>query len=190
MPLYDVTHREVLVNPNDSENYDVIQSAMRELNAKRFKKDCDIIDEAIQAAIDLATANNRLCFTKVGIMLGHSSLLSVKDANHVWNSAAIAYPESTLKGADNSQVGELQRKFIGGLLRWRIALRGETWLVYRRESGKINKHTEKEIRVSEYWINEDYVPAARAAKAFAFGLLYGNPKKFSVEDLAIKWGAK
>lgn len=156
MPLYDVTNKEVLVKPCDAENYDVLQKAVRELDSRRFMKDVRIIDTAIQAAIDEATAKNRLVFTKAGILVGHHSLTPHAEVNHIWESAEIAYPSLLPNGRNDALAGEYQLKFVGGLVRWRISVLADIWLVYRRESGKYNQFTGKEIRVSEYWVNNDY----------------------------------
>jgi hypothetical protein len=154
MPLYDVTHvnKEVLVKPADAENYDVLQGALRVLDARRFAKDIRIIDEALQQAIQHANSKNKLVFTKTGILVGYKSVTPTADTNHIWESALLAYP------GNDEHANELQLRFVGGMVRWRIAVLPEMWLVYRRESGKINKFTDKEIRVSEYWINEEFVP--------------------------------
>jgi len=159
MPLYDVTTRDYLVDPEDAENYDVLQHAMSVINTQRFAKDVRIIDQALQASVKAANKNNKLVFTKAGILVGHASVTPHADVNHVWESAEIAYPTLLpgMKSKDREHAGEMQLKFIGGMTRWRISVRPETWLAYRRDSGKFNQFTGKEIKVSEYWVNEDYV---------------------------------
>jgi hypothetical protein len=158
MPLYDVTHdRDVLVNPRDAENYDILQGALRALDTRRFAKDVRIIDGAIQLSIDEATANNRLVFTKAGILVGHHSLTPHADVNHVWESAELSYPAQLPSGRINEVAAEVQLKFVGGLVRWRISVLVDTWLVYREPNGEHNKFTGKEIRVSKYWVDNNYV---------------------------------
>lgn len=157
MPLYDVTHRDQLVDPIDAENYNVLQNAMRRLDTRRFAKDTRIIDQAIQASVKAANTANRLVFTKAGILVGHASLTPHADVNHIWESAEIAYPSQLPNHRIDEHAVEMQLKFMGGMVRWRISLRPETWLAYRRESGKYNQHTGKEIRVSEYWVDNAYV---------------------------------
>lgn len=164
MPLYDVTHKDVLVKPKDAENYDVLQGALRSLDSRRFAKDIRIIDEALQKAVDEANAKNKLVFTKAGILVGHRSITPTVDTNHIWESSEIAYPSIKRGGHIDEHAGELQLKFVGGLVRWRISILPDMWLAYRRESGKYNKFTGKEIRVSEYWVNNDYVPPMRHIK--------------------------
>jgi hypothetical protein len=159
MPLYDVTHKkDVLVKPKDSENYDVLQAALRNLDTRRFAKDVRIVDEALQQSVDRANAQNKLVFTKTGILVGHHSVTPTADTNHIWDSAEIAYPLKHLNPGSNAAAlaGELQLKFVGGLVRWRISVLPDVWLVYRRESGSTNRFTGKEILVSEYWVNNNY----------------------------------
>jgi hypothetical protein len=160
MPLYDVTnHTPKLVKPQDSESYEVIQKAKKEVGSLRFKKDCDISDVAIDSVIDKAKAGNKLAFLKAGIVFGQSSqLCTVKDYNHIWDTAEIAYPTTGTTGRQRDLLGEYQLRFVGGLLRWRVALQDDTWLVYRRDSGTFNKYTGEEIKISEYWINNNFVP--------------------------------
>jgi len=199
MPLYDVTHKDVLVKPKDAENYDVLQGALKALNAKRFAKDVRIIDEALQQAVDRATSKDKLVFTKTGILVGHHSVAPTTHTTHIWDSAAIAYPmkpvtSQVIKTVNkiNPQLaaamahpnhadlaGELQLKFVGGLVRWRISLREEMWLVYRRESDRENRFTGKVIRVSEYWVNNDYVPPMTHIKHTVSDLM----KKFNRPDI-------
>ena len=173
MPLYDVTNKDVLVNPIDAENYDVIQKAIRNLDARRFMKDVRILDQALQDSVDTATGQNKLVFTKAGILVGHKSVAPHTDVGHLWASAELAYPSLLANGRVDEHAAELHLKFMGGLVRWRISLRPETWLAYRRDSGTFNKFTGKEIKISEYWVNQAYQ--------------FEKKKGFSVDELSAKW---
>lgn len=178
MPLYDVTGSiDKLVDPVDAENYEVLQTAASILDARRLMKDIRILDTAIQLAITTATANNKLVFTKAGILVGHSSVTPTKDTNHIWESAELAYSYTGRKKNDAALATELQLKWVGGMVRWRISMLPQTWLVYRRDSGNVNEFTGKDIKVSEYWINDSYVPKM-------------PPKKrgHTISDLVSKWG--
>lgn len=158
MSLHDITYgRPRKVNPKDAENYDVLQKAKREVGSLRFAKDARIADSAIDDVIAEAKAGNKLVFVKAGIVFGHSSTIcNVKDYNHIWDTAEISYPTVGLTGRQLDLVSEYQLRFVGGLLRWRISLQPDTWLVYRRDSGTYNKYTGEEIKISEYWINNDF----------------------------------
>lgn len=88
--------------------------------------------------------------------MGYDSPLPHKDVLHVWESAEIAFQSLLPNHRTDPHAEEHQLKFVGGLLRWRISLQPDIWLVYRRPSGNFNRFTGKEITVSEYWVNNDY----------------------------------
>ena len=150
-PLTDVTYtpRETFVKPSDIENYDVIQKAMGSLNARSFAKCERILDKGIQEAVNLATDKDRLIFTKLGMIVGDTCLTPHAHREYLWSCALKVFP------GDDELANELRLKFLGGLMRWRVSLRGEQWLVYRRKTGNFNHHTGKEIRVSEYWVRKE-----------------------------------
>jgi hypothetical protein len=157
MPLYDITTRPMLVQPPDAANYDLLQRARKDLGEIRFKKDCRIIDEALDRIIREGQAKNKLVFTKAGFLVGHSTKTPHVDVQHVWDSAELAYPCRLLLNRIDEVAGEMQLKFVGGLVRWRISMLPDTWLVYRQPTDRFNTFTGKEITVSEYWINNDFV---------------------------------
>jgi len=162
MPLYDVTHKDVLVKPSDASNYDLLVKAREMIGTLRFNKDIQIFDSAIDKVVSQATDKNKLIFTKAGFIVGHqSTVLVVKDQRHVWDSADLAFPCHLDGNRIDEHAAETQLKFVGGMMRWRISLRDETWLVYRRPSGTYNKLTGKEITVSEYWVCENYERPAK-----------------------------
>lgn len=179
MPLIDVTipFKPTLVIPKDAENYDVLQAAMRELKAQRMLRDIKTIDDGVQDAITKANANNRLVFTKTGILLGYGSDVPHRLVNHVWESADLVFPSHLPGNRTDQHAEELQLKFCGGLLRWRISLQSDIWLVYRRDTGKYNQFTGKEIKVSEYWVDNNFV-------------FTPPPKKrgFTINELQSQWG--
>jgi hypothetical protein len=157
VPLYDITKGVAPVKPQDAESYELLVKARTELGEIRFKKDCRIIDADLDRIIKEGAAKNKLVFTKAGFIVGHSSLAPHKDVQHVWDSAEIAFPcQLTLNRIDELAL-EHQKKFIGGLVRWRISLLKDIWLVYRQPSGEFNRFTGKEITISQYWINNDFV---------------------------------
>jgi hypothetical protein len=173
MPLYDVTNKDMWVNPRDASNYDVLQKALRELGGISFNKDCEIVRSALDDLVATGLANNKFIFTKAGFLVGHQSILPHVSVNHIWEDAEIVFSTHLLKGRALDQAGELQLKFVGGLVRMCIAERNETWLVYRRPSGMYNKYTGKEITISEYWVNDNYV--------------FEGKQKHTVSDLAQKF---
>jgi hypothetical protein len=160
--LYDVTNKDVRVKPIDAESYELLIKAKTSLGTVRFRKDCSIIDVELARVIAEGEAKNKLVFTKAGFITGHQAIGPKKDIQHIWDSAEIAYPSKLTLNRIDALAGEMQLKFIGGLVRWRISLlNDDTWLVYRQPSGKYNQFTGKEITISMYWIDNSYVPPAK-----------------------------
>ena len=181
MPLYDVTGRpDMLVEPQDAASYELLTYAKKEIGNLRFDKDCRIIDAELKRIVSEGKAKNKLVFTKAGFITGHSSKAPHVDVQHVWDSAEMAFPTKMTLNRYNENAGENQLKFIGGLVRWRISLLDDTWLVYRQPSGTFNKFTGKEITISEYWINDDYIYEGPVKKKSGLDL----------SGLSEKWGAR
>jgi hypothetical protein len=157
--LYDVTipFRPTLVKPKDAASYDLLCKARKNIGEIRFQKDCRIIDAALEKLVVEGQAKNKLIFTKAGFLVGHQSQAPHVEVQHVWDSAEFAFPSQMTLNRTDELAAECQLKFVGGLVRWRISMLDDTWLVYRRESGKFNKFTGKEITVSEYWIDNNFV---------------------------------
>lgn len=175
--LIDVTNTDTLIRPQDAESFELIQSAKKQLGNVRFSKCCKIIDKELDRLTELGESKNKLVFTKAGFMVGRSPSAPEDDVTYIWDSAEIAYPALISENHYDEIAIETQLKFVGGFVRWRISLRDETWLVYRQPSGKYNKHTGREITVSEYWVNDDFVFSP-------------TPKrKNTIQDLARKFGS-
>ena len=64
-------------------------------------------------------------------------------------------------------------------MRWRISLLPQMWIVLRRDSDTYNQHTGKLIKISEYWINENFVVTPPEPKQ--------KNKGFNIQDLKDKF---
>lgn len=160
MPLYDVsTPKHAIVNPKDAEAYEKIQRMKHILSKKSFDRCVDIIDEAIEKSVNIANKNNRMIFTKAGILVGRNPVADDADANYIWNCAEETYNSDGKTQRDRLLAGEMQLKLVGGLTRWRISKRDELyWLTFKTDHGTFNALTGKPITVSNYFVNEDFVP--------------------------------
>jgi hypothetical protein len=149
MPLYDVTKKpDKLIKPDDGESYEYIQKAKKSLNPKSFKKMTQTIDVALEHL--RPSKESGLVWTKCGALFGYNSNEPLRDINHLWQNA-----EKVIND------GEMVLKLVGGLLRWRISLiESDIWLMYRQDTDKINPKSGKEIKVSTYWIDNNYNPPA------------------------------
>jgi hypothetical protein len=150
MPLYDVTHIESLVKPTSAYEYEPVQALEKKLPANTFDRIVKTVDEAIEHV--RPTQKSKLVWTRMAALFGNNSLEPKKHIDHMWDKII------QITGED------LARLAIGGLLRWRISLRDETWLVYRRDSGDRDPLTNKLITISEYWIDNNYRPKNQKPK--------------------------
>lgn len=142
MPLHDVTHgKECLVDPDRLETNPFIEALKRKLPKQTFCRLLTTVDEAIEHSIQ---GEEKLTWTKAGALFGHHSLEPKYRVEHLWEKI-------------KSIVGDGKEclKTVGALLRWRMALREEDWLVYRRDIEEWDEDTGDEIRISEYWIRND-----------------------------------
>jgi hypothetical protein len=149
--LTDVTNKPSKVKPSDAESYDVIQAVKRKIPSQSWDRIVETVDEAIESSIQ---DSGKLTWTKTGVLFGHGSLQPKRHVDHLWDNVIKAV------GDDKNCL-----MAVGGLLRWRISVRKETWLVYRRETGDVDPISGKNITVSEYWINQSYVPPVQASVA-------------------------
>jgi len=155
MPLYDVTYKKnKLIDPGESGSFEVIDAIRRKRSMNTFNRIKKTIDEAVDSVEP--SKKSRLVWTKAGALFGPGSLQPHKNVEHLW--------ENIIKSVGNDRMCLIA---LGSLLRWRISKRPEKWLVYRRESDVVDAATGKTIKISEYWIDEDFVfrhPKAPATK--------------------------
>lgn len=170
MPLFDVTNpRPVLVKPNQAYSFEFIQAMVRKLNQKTFDRMVQTVDEAVDS--QKPSARSRLVWTRSAALFGRGSLQPRKHVDHLWENAEQA-----------TGPGEFCLQAVGGLLRWRISRRDETWLVFRRETGEINPITGKKITVSEYWIDNNFQHPVLARRRPASSM--------DISRLASAWGVR
>lgn len=168
MPLYDVTHaKAVLVKVKDAEAYEVILAVKRRVPSVTWARIVKTVDEAIDSCEPSAV--NKLVWTKMGALFGNAHMQPGARVDHLWEKVIGAV------GDDKNCL-----KAVGGLLRWRISVREETWLVYRRDTDECDPVTGKVITVSEYWVNDEFVPPGKFVKPLVSG----------VQQLKQAWGAR
>ena len=175
MPLFDVTNqKEVRVWPADAEGYEVLQAVKRKTHPATFDKITRTVDQAVDSV--KPTNKSKLIWTRSAALFGHGSMQPKANVDHVWDNVIAAV-------GDDKQC----LRAVGGLLRWRISLRPETWLVYRRKdpNGRLDPDTGKVISISEYWIDNNYSQARQVKKAMDLGTDYTvGPLRASMGDLA------
>jgi hypothetical protein len=142
MPLHDVTHgNEYLVAPGTMDANPFIEALRRKLPPASFQRLLKTVDEAIENSIQ---GHGQLTWTKAGALFGHHSMEPKHRVDHLWEKVIAIVGE-----------GKECLKTVGALLRWRMSIREEDWLVYRRETEGEDEDTGEVIRISEYWIRTD-----------------------------------
>lgn len=142
MALYDVTHRDKLVDPEELEATEYIVKE-KKTKPRSFEKVIRTTETALSNS--KPSSNSRLIWTKAGIIFGHNSPEPTRDVNHFWDYAVETFGDS-----------KLLYKFMGTLLMWRISLRNDTWLLFREDTDEIDPDTNKKIKICTYWIDNDY----------------------------------
>ncbi len=166
MALFNVNggHKNAyLIDPVDVEDSEYIAACKRNLNTRRFERVVKTVDEAI----DFVVTNNlgKLIWTKAGASFGRRSKNPTDRINHLWDAVTEAVGD-----------GKECLITIGCFLRWRIALRPETWLLWVEETDDLDPDTGAKIKVSQYWVDDTFLPVP--------------PKKTGVDALKERWGAR
>lgn len=140
MSLTDVTYDENYeMDPEDLKNCIWIQLLRQRLRPNSFKRLVKTTDEAIETTI---SPDGKLTWTKTGVLFGYSSLQPKKHIDLAWDRVKQAVGD-----------GKECLLTMGSLVRWRIAVREEPWLLYCRETDSFDPDTGKKIHISEYWID-------------------------------------
>lgn len=145
MPLYQVPQDRHVSTVETSKGY--VAKFLGQPKPK-IKAVCRIIDEGLNRL--RPSQNSRLVWTRLASFAGdHSNALNHADNEYLWKTMKEIFGEDHCKIA------------LGGLLRWRISTRDETWLLYVRDTGEHDPVTDKLITISEYWIDETYKTKSR-----------------------------
>jgi hypothetical protein len=167
MPLYDVTWKPKLVDPRTIEECEIIAKLRKRLHPRTFERCVKTVSEGVASV--KPSAISKLVWTKSAALFGHGSVLPHSLVEHLWESV------ESVVGPDKPALIT-----VGTLLRWQIAQRVETWLVFRRDSDEIDLQTGDLITISEYWINEGFQLNGRSGRSLSD----------SADRLAAAWGAR
>lgn len=141
MGLKDIRGKRITASA--AEEHPHVQNALNKWGSRTSGKVCDSIDCEIQKVVD---HGGRLSWMNTGSLLGHGSGLPPARHKHLWRSVYALFPK-------DDPVAEKERLVtVGALVKWRIALRSENWLVHYRPTGKEDIITGEEIHAGEYWI--------------------------------------
>lgn len=161
MPLYDVTKGSAKarkITPESIAGSEYLLAFERKSNPKTYSRVLKTVEETIG---NLVVDNvGKLVWTKTGACFGHRSMEPKFRVDHLWQAAVNAMGE-----------GREVLILVGTLLRLKISERPETWLLYMQETDDLDPETGKKIKVSNYWIDNDFSP----------------PRPPNIEDLKAKW---
>lgn len=146
MSLYNVTSKpDKLVVPADCENYDAIQKLIKNMHESSLKANLKFIDECIVGL--QPSKSSSLTYTRTGILFGHSSHQNKMKVERLWERVIEIVgdgPECLIT--------------VGALLRWRISLDSNTWLLWTEYTDELDDKTGKRIQISHYWIDNSFKP--------------------------------
>lgn len=181
MPLYETYNYQKfsLVDPDDAEDFNVLQSVKKAVSShtNRFQTCIDIFDAGIDIGVKVANKNSRWAFTKTAILVGDSAIVGPNDAEFVWETSELAFPLLSSRQIDIDGVDKQRKMFMGGMTRWRIALRPEPWVSYKEDSKRHDPQTGKLIKISTYFVSPQVLKFVMPPKK----------RNHSIGDLAAKW---
>lgn len=141
MPLTDITnvHRVHVITPKSVEKFDLIKAFKRRAPATTFARVIKTVDEALDALVEQGSA--KFVWTKMGALLGHGSNRPKCNVDHLWEKVIEAVGD-----------GKECLMLVGSLLRWRISIRDENWVLVVQQTDEYDYEGDKWITVSTYWI--------------------------------------
>jgi hypothetical protein len=168
MPLFKVPEDRRISTIETSKGY---VSKLLNQPKPTVNKVCRIIDNALGSIPP--GAQSKLIWTRMSAIAGKTTLLMSKGDNEwLWDLC---------NGLFQPEFAQIA---IGGILRWRISTRDETWLLYVRETGDIDPMSLKKITISEYWIDDTYQPKKVPRRRF------GPPTTADIMNLKGAWGIR
>jgi len=156
------------------EKGDHIAKLRKGLPTQTFEKLCRTIDDAIEEVVSAKA--ERLVWLNTGSLVGDRARLPHASHRHLWDAVLKLFP------GDSDPVAVKHRRItVGSLIKWRVALRPEDWLVHYQETKKTDIVSGDLISVSEFWIKPAGVvltpPTTKPARQ----------QGTTVGDLAKKW---
>lgn len=168
MTLFNVTggkNNAYVINPSSVEESQYIEALKKKLHPAKYSRIVKTAEEAVDSIV--THGRGKLIWTKAGALFGHGSMQPKKRVDHLWDGVVEAVGD-----------GKECLIAVGCLLRWVIAQRPETWLLWVEETDDIDPDTGNKIKVSQYWIDHSFAPE--------------KPRTFksSVDALKAQWGAR
>lgn len=144
--LYDIENHVRPVKSKTVEEQEALSSLLKNSDPRTLDKMIRTLDAAIDNEVKESNKRLRLTWTKTGALVGFNSKESCAEVNHFWKAA------EKVMGDGRPLVFA-----VGLFVKWRISQRDETWLTNKKETGHYDPIDGNEIKVAQYWINEDFV---------------------------------
>lgn len=144
MSLREAASGKVL-SPSKIEAGDHVRFSRHTLDPRTFDKICRTIDDAIESEVNKKSP--KLVWLNTGSLVGARATVPHGAHEHLWEAAYKMFP-----GDSDPVAVKARRITVGSLIKWRIALRPERWLVHYRETDKTDIVSGELIHASEYWI--------------------------------------
>lgn len=135
------------------------------------------IDEAIEDTVN--KKSGRLVWLNTGSLVGDQAGMPHASHQHLWEAVFELFPDETDPVALKNR-----RITVGGLIKWRVALRPEDWLVHYRETTKKDIVSGDTIYASEYWIKSEGVVVTSTRPTPS------KPNRTTLDDLLNKFSKR
>lgn len=144
MPLYDVTWEPRAIRSSKCARAEALAAFHQKVNGRTFDRAVQTVDEILDEIV-AAGAGGKLIWAKTASIVGYQSMGPKKLVDHVWNSVEAVLGD-----------GRPCIFAVGQLIKWRVSVRPETWLVFSRDTRKTDPITGEDISAAEYWVNDQF----------------------------------
>jgi len=142
MPLFDLDHGGKSVDAK-SFHKKFLAPIAKLLDDRTFEKMVDTVDTELDKL--KPSVKSQLTWTKCAALCGYQSDAPTHATNHLWKHAKVAN-RFNMDGCN---------LFVGSLIMWRIALKGEKWVSTKTlDKDKVHPYR-------TYWINDSFVEPGR-----------------------------
>ena len=138
--------RKTILDPSKLETSDIIKKLRGSVHPRTFDAIVRKVDKELSKLKPSETSN--LTWTKMAALFGYGAEQNTRDNVYIW--------ETLSKVFGDDYDGKHIKIALGSILQWRLALREDNWVQWIDNTGAIDSFTDKEITVSNYWIDNDF----------------------------------
>lgn len=153
--MWNITRGATFVCPVHCEQNDHVRAFLKRCDPDDLVRILSALDSGIDHCVEAARINNRISFTKTGIVVGERSVLPPEDVDFIWSTIL-----RLLGDQDRTAIFTM-----GSLFKWRMALRTEEhWLMKIDETGSTDPLTGEPVKAAEYFLSDSFIPPVRRQK--------------------------